>query len=403
MNAPTELPASAREHALLSASGHYRWIACPPSARLEEALPATTSTYAEEGKLAHEMAKLELLRYLHRIPAIQYTDAWTGFRADKRVTEDFKAALLRYVQFAISRIEYARSVNRDAIVLVEERVDYSAFVEEGFGTVDLLLLYDGVLESIDLKFGKGRVVKAEQNPQMKLYALGALDRYGFLYGTERVVLTIHQPRIDEDPSSWETTTEDLLAWAEEIAPRAVLAYAGQGDFTPGEHCGYCRANATCRARADANAELVQREFVLPHLLSDDEIAGLLGKLDAVIKWAGDVKAYARRQACAGRKFAGWKLVNGRSNRTYSDEGKVSAALVAAGYDEAIIYQPPAPRKLLGITEMEKTLTKKMFATLLGSLITKPPGALTLVPQNDPREEADQSGGFDEIPTEESDE
>ena len=403
MNAPAELPASAGEHALLSASGAYRWIACPPSARLEATLPETTSSYAEEGTLAHEVAKMELLRYLHRIPAIQYTDAWTGFRADKRVTEDFKAAVLRYVQFAISRIEYARSVNRDAVIVVEERVDYSVFVEGGFGTVDLLWLYDGVLEAIDLKFGQGKVVKAEQNPQLKLYALGAIDRYGFLYGTERVVLTIHQPRIAEDASSWETTAKELLTWADEIAVPAMQAYAGEGEFNPGEHCGFCKAKATCRARADANTELVQREFALPHLLSDDEIAGLLGKLDAVIKWAGDVKAYARRQACAGRKFAGWKLVNGRSNRTYSDEGKVSAALVAAGYDEAIIYQPPAPRKLLGITEMEKTLTKKKFATLLGSLITKPPGALTLVPQNDPREEADQSGGFDETPTEESDE
>ena len=184
---------------------------------------------------------------------------------------------------------------------------------------------------------------------------------------------------------------------------AILAHAGEGNFNPGEHCGFCKAKATCRARADANTELVQREFALPHLLSDDEIAGLLGKLDAVIKWAEDVKTYARQQACAGRKFAGWKLVHGRSNRTYSDEGKVSAVLVAAGYAEAIIYQPPAPRKLLGITEMEKTLTKKKFTALLGSLVIKPPGALTLVPQNDPREEADQSGGFDEIPTEESEE
>lgn len=403
MNAPAEFPASAGEHALLSASGAYRWIACPPSARLEATLPETTSSYAEEGTLAHEVAKMELLRYLHRIPAIQYIDAWTGFRADKRVTEDFKAAVLRYVQFAISRIEYARSVNRDAVILVEERVDYSAFVEGGFGTVDLLLLYDGVLEAIDLKFGQGKVVKAEQNPQLKLYALGTIDRYGFLYGTERVVLTIHQPRIAEDASSWETTADDLLAWAEEIAPMAILAHAGEGNFNPGEHCGFCKAKATCRARADANTELVQREFALPHLLSDDEIAGLLGKLDAVIKWAGDVKTYARQQACAGRKFAGWKLVNGRSNRTYSDEGKVATALVTAGYDEAIIYQPPAPRKLLGITEMEKTLTKKKFTTLLGSLITKPPGALTLVPLNDPRGEADPSGGFDEITTEESEE
>ena len=401
MNAPAELPPSAGEHALLSASGAYRWIACPPSARLEATLSETTSSYAEEGTLAHEVAKMELLRYLHRIPAIQYTDAWTVFRQDKRVTEDFKASVLRYVQFAISRIEYARSVNRDAVILVEERVDYSVFVEGGFGTVDLLLLYDGVLEAIDLKFGQGKVVRAEQNPQLKLYALGAIDRYSFLYGTIDVVLTIHQPRIAEDPSSWETTAEELLTWAEEIAPRAVLAYAGQGDFTPGEHCGFCKARATCRARADANTELVQREFALPHLLSDDEIAGLLGKLDAVIKWADDVKTYARQQACAGKKFIGWKLVNG--NRAYSDESKVAAALVSAGYKEAIIYQPPAARKLLGITAMEKLLTKKKFTELLGGLVTKPPRARLLVPQKDPREEADLAEGFDEIPTEESEE
>ncbi len=395
MNAVAE-PVAAPEHALLSASGAYRWIACPPSARLEATLPETTSPYAEEGTLAHEVAKVELLRYLHRIPAIQYTDAWTAFRQDNRVTADFKAAVLRYVQFAISRIEYARSVTKDAVILVEEKVDYSAFVEGGFGTTDLLLLYDGVLESIDLKFGQGKVVHAEQNPQLKLYGLGAIDRYGFLYGTERVILTIHQPRIAEEASSWETTAEELLTWADEIAVPAMQAHAGEGEFTPGPHCDFCKAKGQCRARAEANEALVRREFALPHLLSDDEIAGLLGKLDAVIKWAGDVKTYARTQACAGKTFKGWKLVNGRSTRVYRDTKAVAAKLIASGFPESAIYQPPAEPQLLGITAMEALLTKKKFAALLGDLIDKPAGALTLVPEKDPRPAADPMAGFDNL-------
>lgn len=386
------------EHALLSASGASRWLACPPSARLEDILPETTSPYAEEGTLAHEMAKVELQKYLFRIPATAYTDAWTAFRADPRVTEDFKAGVHLYVQAAIGKIEHARSINKDAAIYLEQRLDFSRIVPEGFGTGDLVIVCDGILEVMDLKFGKGVVVSPVENPQTKLYGFGALEEVGLLYDIHTVRLTIHQPRLAPEPESWDIKVQELLDWAEKITSVAQVAWAGEGEFNPGDHCRFCRAKGQCRARAEANLDLAQQEFKLPHLLSDEDIAKLYGKLDLLIKWANDVKIYALKAACNGRKFAGWKLVQGRSNRRYKDPKGAAQALIAAGFQGEVIYQPPVERQLLGITEMEKLITKKKFTELLTPFIEKPPGSLTLVAANDrrPEVEADQASGFEII-------
>lgn len=384
------------EHAILSASSASRWLACPPSARLEESLPETASPYAEEGTLAHEMAKVELQKYLFRISATAYTEAWTAFRADSRVTEDFKAAVHLYVQSAIQKIEHARRINRDAEIFLEQRLDYSRVVPEGFGTGDLVIVCDGILEVIDLKFGKGIVVSPVENPQAKLYGFGALEETGLLYDIHTIRLTIHQPRLSPDPESWDIPLEDLRAWAGSIAPIARAAWAGDGEFNPGDHCRFCKAKGQCRARAEANLDLAQQEFKLPHLLSDEDISRLYAKLDPLIKWANDVKAYALKAACNGRKFAGWKLVRGRSNRRYKDPQAAAKALIAAGFPGEAIYQPPVERQLLGITEMERLITKKKFTELLEPFVEKPPGSLTLVAANDkrPEVEADQASGFD---------
>lgn len=384
------------EHAILSASSASRWLACPPSARLEESLPETASPYAEEGTLAHEMAKVELQKYLFRISATAYREAWTAFRADSRVTEDFKAAVHLYVQSAIQKIEHARRINRDAEIFLEQRLDYSRVVPEGFGTGDLVIVCDGILEVIDLKFGKGIVVSPVENPQAKLYGFGALEETGLLYDIHTIRLTIHQPRLSPDPESWDIPLEDLRAWAGSIAPIARAAWAGDGEFNPGDHCRFCKAKGQCRARAEANLDLAQQEFKLPHLLSDEDISRLYAKLDPLIKWANDVKAYALKAACNGRKFAGWKLVRGRSNRRYKDPQAAAKALIAAGFPGEAIYQPPVERQLLGITEMERLITKKKFTELLEPFVEKPPGSLTLVAANDkrPEVEADQASGFD---------
>ena len=384
------------EHAILSASSASRWLACPPSARLEESLPETASPYAEEGTLAHEMAKVELQKYLFRISATAYREAWTAFRADSRVTEDFKAAVHLYVQSAIQKIEHARRINRDAEIFLEQRLDYSRVVPEGFGTGDLVIVCDGILEVIDLKFGKGIVVSPVENPQAKLYGFGALEETGLLYDIHTIRLTIHQPRLSPEPESWDISLEDLRAWADSIALIARAAWAGDGEFNPGDHCRFCKAKGQCRARAEANLDLAQQEFKLPHLLSDEDISRLYAKLDPLIKWANDVKAYALKAACNGRKFAGWKLVRGRSNRRYKDPQAAAKALIAAGFPGEAIYQPPVERQLLGITEMERLITKKKFTELLEPFVEKPPGSLTLVAANDkrPEVEADQASGFD---------
>lgn len=390
-----------REHALLSASGASRWLACPPSARLEDTFPETTSVFAEEGTLAHEMAKVELQRYLFRISAAAYLDAWEHFQADKRVTQDFKAAVNTYLESAIETILSARSINRDAVILVEQRLDYSHLVPEGFGTCDLVIVCDGVMEVRDLKFGRDVQVSPENNVQLMLYGLGALNEFGMLYDIHTVRLTIHQPRLQEAPQSWALSVQDLLSWAETVPPIAALAWAGEGEFTPGDHCRWCRAKGQCRARAEINLKLSEKEFSPPPLLSDEEIAEVLGQMDGLVKWAADIKAYALKTACAGKKFSGWKLVRGRSNRRYKDQTGAARVLLDAGFPEDAIYRPPAERQLLTITEMEKLITRKTFTDLLSPFVEKPLGEITLVAASDRRPEVEANGvdGFEDTPEE----
>lgn len=393
----TSAVASVREHALLSASGASRWLACPPSARLEDTFPETTSAFAEEGTLAHEMAAVELQKYLFHIPAVEYTAAWTRFRMDKRVTPDFKAAVNTYVDSAIEAIRSARAINRDAVILVEQRLDYSHLVPEGFGTGDLVTLCDGVAEVRDLKFGRGVVISPENNTQLMLYGLGALNEFGMLYDIHTVRLTIHQPRLQEASQSWDLSVQELLSWAETIPPIAAQAWAGEGEFTPGDHCRWCRAKGQCRARAEAHLKLAEKEFSPPPLLSDEEIAVVLGQVDGLVKWAADIKSYALKTACAGKKFSGWKLVRGRSNRRYKDQTGAARVLLDAGFQEAAIYQPPAERQLIPLTEMEKLITRKTFTDLLSPFVEKPLGAITLVAESDRRPEVEANGvdGFED--------
>lgn len=371
-------------HAMLSASGSHRWMACPPSARLELEFPEKTSEYAEEGHFAHALAELKLSR------AIANTTKPSVFKkrlAEMRQDPMFSPAMEEYIDQYVNLVSEifltAKKQCSDTLVLLEQRLNFSQWVPEGYGTGDVVIITDDTLEVIDLKFGKGIPISAVNNPQTRLYGLGAISTYGMLYDFSKIRMTIIQPRLDSI-STEELTVEELLTWAEEdLKPKAQLAFSGKGDFNAGEHCQFCRAKATCRARAEANLELAKYEFQKPPLLDDDKIAEILAQADLLQAWVNDVKTYALEQARDhGKKWPGWKLVEGRSNRTYTNVDAVAEALIAAGYTEESIFK----KSLLGITEMEKVLGKKKFGELLAELIIKPPGKPVLVPESDSRPE-----------------
>ena len=358
-------------HALLSASGSHRWLHCTPSARLEETFDEQTSVFAEEGTAAHALSEHKLRLNLGQ----DSSRPVSPFDSDEL---DYHTDV--YVDFAIELITEARRNCRDPIVLLEQRLDYSCYVPEGFGTGDLVIIADGILDIVDLKYGKGVPVSAEGNPQMKLYALGALSLFDALYDIQTVRMTICQPRL-ESISTHELPADELTAWAEdELRPRAQLAINGEGEFLPGEHCRFCRARQTCRARAQENLALARHDFKLPALLTEEEISGVLSIADRLSTWASDVYAYATDLAIReGKQWQGYKLVEGRSSRKYTSEIAVVEAVTAAGYSD--IYR----QSLIGITDMEKLLGKKRFKELLSGLVEKPEGKPTLVPVSDKRQ------------------
>lgn len=371
-----------RKHAKLSASGAHRWMACTPSASLEEQFPESTSEYAEEGTFAHALADLIINYNLHNMTKAQFNKKFEKMKQNQYFSQE----LLEYVESYANQIfEYtneAKLLCDDVIVLTEQRLDFSQYVPEGFGTGDVLIIADKELHIVDLKYGKGVGVTAEGNPQIRLYGLGALESFGMLYDIEQVRMTICQPRLDMVTSET-LTVDELLEWAEtEVKPKAEMAMAGEGEFIVGDHCRFCRARATCRARAEYNLELTKMEFRNPELLEDSEIGEILRKAEQLADWVKCITEYALEEALKGKKWDGWKLVEGRSNRKYLDEIKVADKLKSAGYDEAVIYE----KKLYGITAMEKILGKKTFAELLNDLIIKPQGEPTLVPESDSRPE-----------------
>lgn len=374
---------SATSHAKLSASSAHRWINCPPSVRLEAQFPDDGSVYADEGTFAHWVAEA----YLNQAINPQPTAAWKMTRAALQAHKYWSEALHDHISgYATQVLEHFNAVKQrcpDAEILLEQRLDFSRWVPGGFGTGDVVIIADGTVEVIDLKYGAGVPVSAEDNPQLRLYGLGAIEAYGFLYGCDQVTTTIIQPRLDSISSETMTAAE-LLAWAEEtVAPIAALAEAGEGEYQPGDHCKFCRAKAVCRARANDSMAAAKKAFTDPALLTDDEIADILAKAESLIAWADDVQEYALDQAANhGKKWPGWKLVEGRSNRKYADEDRVADWLRGKGIKDAIMYE----RKMLGLTAMEKAIGKSLFAKLPEGLIIKPQGKPTLVPASDKRPE-----------------
>ncbi len=371
-------------HAILSASGSERWLICPPSARLEEKLAEERSVYAAEGTFAHALAELHLQKYLNLIKKAEYNKQLKKLKENEFYSQEMEDYIEVYMGIVIEKINEARARSEDAIAFLEQRLDFSPWVPESFGTGDFVIIADGAIEVVDLKYGKGVPVSAEGNTQMRLYGLGALNLFDMLYDVETIRMTIVQPRLDS-VSSEDMAAEDLLIWgATYVKPKADLAYKGEGEFCAGDHCRFCRAKAVCRSRAEANLEMARYDFRDPPLLSHEEIAEILFKADELRAWASDVQSYAQDQAEKhGVKFDGWKLVEGRSNRKYTDVTEVRRALTEAGYSEEQILKEP---ELLGITAMEKLLGKKKFAELLDGLVIKPAGKPTLVPESDKRPE-----------------
>jgi len=359
------------KHAYLSASASHRWLACPPSARLCAQEEDKASDYAMQGTSAHELGQYLLEKALGRetrdpTEDLMYYDA------------EMQEAAEAYCQYVLEQVNAVEN----PLVCVEQTLDFSKWVEHGFGTGDCVIVADGLLHIIDLKYGIGVLVRADGedgsgNTQLKCYALGALDTFGDLYRIDRIRLTIFQPR-RENVDSYELSKEKLLQWADEVlAPTAKLAYEGLGDFSAGDHCQFCKVKASCRKRAEYSTELAKYEFAEPPTLSPEEIAEILPKVDHLVSWAEDVKNYALGQALAGVEYPHFKLVEGRSTRRYTDEAEVAAIVRAAGFD-------PYEKKLLGITAMTKQLGKSKFDELLGGHVMKPPGRPVLVPETDKR-------------------
>lgn len=359
------------EHAILSASGSHRWLACTPSARLEQAFSDTDSTASLEGTAAHSLAEHKLKKKLK----MQSTRPNTIYDNDEMemYTDD-------YSDYVVEQYTKAKRYDENAKVLIEQRLDFSCYVPEGFGTGDAVIVSKGKLHIIDLKYGLGVLVNAEKNPQMMLYALGALRKYEKEYEIKKVKLTIFQPR-RENVTTWETTTAALKKWANKILrPKAEMAYRGTGKYEPGAHCQFCKAAIKCRARAEEKLKLAKEEFKKPPLITDNEIESVLAKIPDIKKWCDDIMEYALEKALNGKKWEGFKIVAGRGTRKYLNEEAVVAALNKAGYYD--IYK----KSLLPITEMEKLMTKKTFSEVLGKLVGKTEGKPTLVSLDDKRPE-----------------
>lgn len=378
------------KHALLSASSAARWLNCTAAPRFEEQFPENTSVYAEEGRLAHAICELKVIKHFTTtITPRTFTTRLNKLKKDPLYNPEMDKTSDLYLEHLTERaMQYDAKPN----VAAEVQVDFAEYVPDGFGTCDCIMIGGDTLSITDYKHGKGVPVSAESNPQMRLYALGALKRYKPVYGDRirKVCMTIDQPRIQDEPSSETITVEELLAWGESIKPIATKAYMGLGAFCPGEHCRFCRGKAKCKARADQNTALEEfKGCVLPgtsgdqdkRILSDSEIGDLLTKGAELVKWYKDLEEYALGAILKGVNIPGWKAVQGRSNRTFSDQDKAIEAVIKAGYDEALVYE----RKPKTLTELEKLMGKADFTEKVGAYVIKPPGKPTLAPLSDKRE------------------
>jgi hypothetical protein len=370
-------------HAVLSPSGAERWLNCTPSVRLEQQFPDNAGQAAAEGTLAHELGELLLRKELKQIKKFQFEQKLAAIKANGLYDNSMLDHCENYRDFVLERLHDAKARTKDAVIALEQRIDLTEFVPEGYGTTDSNIIADHILDVVDLKYGKGVPVSAERNKQMMLYALGALNAFDMMYDIHTVRMTIYQPRID-NISTWELPVKDLREWAEtELRPRAKLAFDGEGEFNAGKHCRFCKARGACKANADYNLQLAKYEFREADMLKGEDISDILDRAKLFRDWLNGVEDYALDQAVNhDKKWPGYKVVEGRSNRKYSNEDEVAKVLSEKGYKEDMIYE----KSILGITKMEKAIGKDTFAVLLTPLIIKPAGKPALAPLSDKRAE-----------------
>jgi hypothetical protein len=375
-----EIAHSERAHALLSASASHRWLTCTPSVRLGEQFEETTSDFAEEGTLAHEIAELKLRKHFVE-PITQKT---FNTRLNKMKKHPlYQEEMLKHTDTYLEYLQgITLSLSTTPYVAVEKRINYSAYAPEGFGTGDCIVIGGDTMYVTDFKYGKGVPVSAEDNPQMKLYALGAYQEYCFLYSIKNIRLAIIQPRLNSI-SEHTLSLDELLAWGESIKPIAQKAFAGEGEFVPGEHCKFCRAKATCRARVEQFSALADFVSLKPPLLTNEEVGQMLEKGQHVETWIKALKEYALTECLKGNEVAGWKAVEGRGSRSYVDIDKAFAHLKENGIDDALLYE----RIPLTVAKIEKVLKKAEFTSLLEEpgLVQKSTGKPTLVIAGDKRQ------------------
>lgn len=369
-------------HAKLSASGSHIWLNCTPAIRMSEGIPDKQTAFTQEGTIAHRLAELKISRRLGDMSGPEFTREVEKVNSSEYYSEEMETYIQNYVDWIEEIYNGVKERSADFELLTEQRLDFSSWVPGGFGTGDVVIIADGTLTVIDLKYGKGVPVDAVRNPQLMLYGLGAYDAFSLSNDIQRIRMIINQPRLDSI-SEYELPVEELLQWGEEtVKPRAEMAMKGEGEAKPGDWCRFCKCRAICRARAEEALEIARYEFKDPPLLEEDEISDILGKVGRIQSWISDVKDYAQEEAEHGRQWPGWKLVEGRSNRKYTDPQEVERRLLAAGFEKVLLFKDP---ELLGITAMEKVVGgKKKLEQICEGLIVKPPGAPTLVPESDKR-------------------
>lgn len=379
-----------RDHALLSASSSERWLNCPASPRYEEQFPAGSSTYADEGTLAHSICELYARKQFMGLDSKVFKTELETLKTNPLYDPEMLTTAEFYVSYLLEKsLEFQEA----PYMALEVRLDFSEYVPDGFGTGDNVMIGGDTLHVTDYKHGKGVAVSPHNNSQMRFYALGALARYAALYNIKRVSMAICQPRLFETVEEDVLTVEELLAWGESVKPIAQLAYTGLGGFNPGDHCKFCRGKVHCRARANSFTALEDfKDFDIagkllpgdlpqhPNTLSDAEIGDLLTRGKSISDWISGLQEYAQATILAGGTIPGWKVVGGKSNRAFRDADAAIQTLMGAGYDKALLFD----YKQKSMTELEKLVGKKDFAKLMGGNLYKPPGKPTLAAQSDKR-------------------
>ena len=363
---------------MLSPSSAARWLNCPPSAKINAEAGDEDTVFTREGSLAHAVAELKARKQFLGLGQRAFVAGLKKLKTEEFWQAEMDAHTDRYLEILK---DFYEDFPEPPHVAIEQRVDFGEWVPDGFGTADCIMVGGDTIHVVDFKYGKGVVVSAEDNPQMKLYALGALAAYGIMYDLTTVRMSIIQPRLASDPDTWETSVGEIVNWAEQVVkPAAALAAAGEGEYAEGEWCRFCAIRGSCRARAAAQLALEDFGEKLPPELTDEEIGRALDQGKRLAKWLSEIEEYALRACLDGKEIPGFKAVEGRSVRVWTDADAAFLAARSQGIPEEMLYE----RKPITLAAMEKLMGKRHFLDTMAAYVTTPPGKPTLVPETDKR-------------------